>query len=166
MTLSAAIRPLVRFAPSPTGFLHIGNARPALFNWLFARRHGGRFLLRYDDTDIARSKAEYAEAIAEAAALQLDVATLRAVESRRWLVRAAATGISAVIDPHGRTVARGGFGTVAALDATIHRSTTSTPWQRRGALPAWLAIAAAAAASVAAATRPTSSRDQKGFRGS
>ncbi|MCO5092687.1 glutamate--tRNA ligase [Bosea sp. (in: a-proteobacteria)] len=58
-------RPLVRFAPSPTGYLHIGNARPALFNWLFARRHGGRFLLRYDDTDIARSKAEYAEAIAE-----------------------------------------------------------------------------------------------------
>ncbi|MGX1741251.1 glutamate--tRNA ligase [Bosea sp. NPDC055353] len=65
MTLSAAIRPLVRFAPSPTGYLHIGNARPALFNWLFARRHGGRFLLRYDDTDIARSKAEYAKAIAE-----------------------------------------------------------------------------------------------------
>ena len=57
--------PLVRFAPSPTGYLHIGNARPALFNWLFARRHGGRFLLRYDDTDIARSKPEYADAIAE-----------------------------------------------------------------------------------------------------
>ncbi|TCR64758.1 glutamate--tRNA ligase [Bosea sp. BK604] len=57
--------PLVRFAPSPTGYLHIGNARPALFNWLFARRHGGRFLLRYDDTDIARSKAEFADAIAE-----------------------------------------------------------------------------------------------------
>ncbi|MCA0419587.1 MAG: glutamate--tRNA ligase [Proteobacteria bacterium] len=57
--------PLVRFAPSPTGYLHIGNARPALFNWLFARRHSGRFLLRYDDTDIARSKAEYADAIAE-----------------------------------------------------------------------------------------------------
>jgi glutamyl-tRNA synthetase len=57
--------PLVRFAPSPTGYLHIGNARPALFNWLFARRHQGRFLLRYDDTDVARSKAEYADAIAE-----------------------------------------------------------------------------------------------------
>ncbi|MGO8227429.1 glutamate--tRNA ligase family protein, partial [Rhizobium ruizarguesonis] len=39
-------------------------ARPALFNWLFARRHGGRFLLRYDDTDTARSKPEYADAIA------------------------------------------------------------------------------------------------------
>lgn len=56
--------PLVRFAPSPTGYLHIGNARPALFNWLFAKRHQGRFLLRYDDTDLARSKAEYADAIA------------------------------------------------------------------------------------------------------
>lgn len=65
MTSSAAIRPLVRFAPSPTGYLHIGNARPALFNWLFARRHHGRFLLRYDDTDVARSKAKYADAIAE-----------------------------------------------------------------------------------------------------
>lgn len=57
--------PLVRFAPSPTGYLHIGNARPALFNWLFARRHGGRFLLRYDDTDLGRSRPEYAQAIAE-----------------------------------------------------------------------------------------------------
>lgn len=56
--------PLVRFAPSPTGYLHIGNARPALFNWLYARRNGGRFLLRYDDTDLARSKPEFADAIA------------------------------------------------------------------------------------------------------
>ena len=56
---------LVRFAPSPTGYLHIGNARPALFNWLFALRHGGRFLLRYDDTDLARSTPEFAAAIAE-----------------------------------------------------------------------------------------------------
>lgn len=56
--------PVVRFAPSPTGYLHIGNARPALFNYLFARRHGGRFLLRYDDTDVGRSKPEFAAAIA------------------------------------------------------------------------------------------------------
>lgn len=55
----------VRFAPSPTGYLHIGNARPALMNWLFALKNGGRFILRYDDTDIERSKAEYAAAIAE-----------------------------------------------------------------------------------------------------
>ena len=65
MTQPAPTVPLVRFAPSPTGYLHIGNARPALFNWLFARRHGGRFLLRYDDTDTARSQAVFADAIAE-----------------------------------------------------------------------------------------------------
>jgi glutamyl-tRNA synthetase len=55
----------VRFAPSPTGYIHIGNARTALFNWLFAKKHGGRFVLRFDDTDIARSKQEYADAILE-----------------------------------------------------------------------------------------------------
>ncbi len=55
----------VRFAPSPTGLLHIGNIRPALFNWLFARKNGGRFVLRLDDTDIARSREEYADAIRE-----------------------------------------------------------------------------------------------------
>ncbi len=55
----------VRFAPSPTGYLHIGNARPALLNWLFAKREKGSFILRYDDTDTVRSKAEYAQAIAE-----------------------------------------------------------------------------------------------------
>lgn len=53
----------VRFAPSPTGFLHIGNARTALLNWLFAKRQGGRFILRLDDTDRERSRAEYAEQI-------------------------------------------------------------------------------------------------------
>lgn len=52
-----------RFAPSPTGYLHIGNVRPALFNWLFTRRAGGRFLLRLDDTDVARSRDDYADAI-------------------------------------------------------------------------------------------------------
>ncbi len=56
--------PIVRFAPSPTGYLHIGNARPALFNWLFALKTGGRFILRYDDTDRERSTAQFAEAIA------------------------------------------------------------------------------------------------------
>jgi glutamyl-tRNA synthetase len=54
----------VRFAPSPTGRIHIGNARTAILNWLFARKSGGQFLLRFDDTDTGRSKAEYAEAIA------------------------------------------------------------------------------------------------------
>ena len=42
----------VRFAPSPTGYVHVGNARTALFNWLFARRHAGAFVLRIEDTDV------------------------------------------------------------------------------------------------------------------
>ena len=54
---------VTRFAPSPTGFLHIGGARTALFNWLFARHHGGRFLLRIEDTDRKRSTDEAVEAI-------------------------------------------------------------------------------------------------------
>jgi glutamyl-tRNA synthetase len=54
----------VRFAPSPTGYIHIGNARTALMNWLFKLKHDGRFILRFDDTDTARSKTEYADAIA------------------------------------------------------------------------------------------------------
>jgi glutamyl-tRNA synthetase len=53
----------VRFAPSPTGLLHVGNARTALLNWLFARKLGGRFLLRIDDTDAARSTKAFEEAI-------------------------------------------------------------------------------------------------------
>jgi glutamyl-tRNA synthetase len=55
----------VRFAPSPTGRLHVGNVRLALVNWLFARRHGGSFLLRLDDTDLERSREEYADGIIE-----------------------------------------------------------------------------------------------------
>ncbi len=54
---------IVRFAPSPTGFLHIGGARTALFNWLFARHHGGKFLLRIEDTDRQRSTKEAIDAI-------------------------------------------------------------------------------------------------------
>jgi glutamyl-tRNA synthetase len=55
--------PIVRFAPSPTGRIHIGNARVALFNYLFAASHHGRFLLRFDDTDFARSSEEFQRAI-------------------------------------------------------------------------------------------------------
>ncbi|MEM7571027.1 MAG: glutamate--tRNA ligase family protein, partial [Pseudomonadota bacterium] len=54
-----------RFAPSPTGFLHVGNIRTAIHNALFAMREGGQFLLRLDDTDVVRSTAEYADAIRE-----------------------------------------------------------------------------------------------------
>src|ERR1700722_6042289 len=58
-----ACLPIVRFAPSPTGRIHIGNARTALLNWLFARRRGGTFILRFDDTDLERSRTEHADAI-------------------------------------------------------------------------------------------------------
>ena len=63
-------RPRVRFAPSPTGYLHVGGARTALFNWLFARRHGGTFILRIEDTDTERSSDEMVAGI---------------LESMRWL---------------------------------------------------------------------------------
>lgn len=62
---SAPSNVTVRFAPSPTGRLHVGNARAALFNFLFARRNGGRFMLRMDDTDDERSTPEFAAAIEE-----------------------------------------------------------------------------------------------------
>src|SRR5438128_10356909 len=53
----------VRFAPSPTGYLHVGGARTALFNWLYARHEGGKFLLRIEDTDKARSTDEHTQVI-------------------------------------------------------------------------------------------------------
>ena len=55
--------PKVRFAPSPTGYFHVGNARTALFNWLFARKHGGTFVLRIEDTDVERSRPEWTDGI-------------------------------------------------------------------------------------------------------
>src|SRR5690349_22088332 len=58
-----SVPPRVRFAPSPTGYLHVGGARTALFNWLFARKHGGTFLLRIEDTDEKRNTAEAMQAI-------------------------------------------------------------------------------------------------------
>jgi glutamyl-tRNA synthetase len=61
--IDPAIPPRVRFAPSPTGYLHVGGARTALFNWLFARRHGGAFVLRIEDTDVERSSGEMVEGI-------------------------------------------------------------------------------------------------------
>lgn len=56
----------LRFAPSPTGYLHVGGARTALFNWLYARKTGGKFILRIEDTDLQRSTREYEQAIMEA----------------------------------------------------------------------------------------------------
>ena len=54
-----------RFAPSPTGYLHIGGARTALYSWLYARKHGGKFVLRIEDTDLERSTMESVNAILE-----------------------------------------------------------------------------------------------------
>lgn len=65
MAHAAAANVVTRFAPSPTGFLHIGGARTALFNWLYARHTGGRMLLRIEDTDRERSKPEHVEAIVD-----------------------------------------------------------------------------------------------------
>src|SRR5713226_5171207 len=61
--MSAAAKPRVRFAPSPTGYLHVGGARTALFNWLFARREGGTFILRVEDTDAERNRPELVDGI-------------------------------------------------------------------------------------------------------
>ncbi len=71
------VAPIVRFAPSPTGLLHVGNIRAALFNWLFAKRHGGTFILRLDDTDVVRSKPEFE------AAIERDLAWLGLVWTRK-----------------------------------------------------------------------------------
>src|ERR1039457_5008621 len=57
------MKPRVRFAPSPTGYLHIGGARTALFNWLYARHTGGTFILRIEDTDTARNSQEAVDVI-------------------------------------------------------------------------------------------------------
>jgi len=59
MTSSKTVR--VRFAPSPTGSLHIGSARAALFNWIFAKANNGTFVLRIEDTDTERSRPEFEE---------------------------------------------------------------------------------------------------------
>jgi glutamyl-tRNA synthetase len=75
----------VRIAPSPTGLLHVGNARAAVFNWLFARHHGGSFVVRVDDTDAARSEEQY---------------VTQMMESFRWLKLDWEEGIG-VGGPHG-----------------------------------------------------------------
>ena len=61
--MARSMTTITRFAPSPTGRLHVGNIRTALHNWMLARKAGGRFMLRIDDTDAARSREEYVEAI-------------------------------------------------------------------------------------------------------
>ena len=58
--------PRVRFAPSPTGYFHVGSGRTALYNWLFARRNGGVFILRIEDTDTERNREEWVDGIIDA----------------------------------------------------------------------------------------------------
>lgn len=80
----------VRFAPSPTGLIHIGNARTLMLNWLMRVKHGGKFILRFDDTDAARSKAEYKEAISADLAWLGVVPDLVEHQSHRFDIYAAA----------------------------------------------------------------------------
>ena len=67
--LDSSVSVRLRFAPSPTGYLHVGGARTALFNWLYARRHGGTFVLRIEDTDVERSSADMVTGILDEHAL-------------------------------------------------------------------------------------------------
>ena len=83
--------PTVRFAPSPTGRIHIGNARTAVFNWLFALKHAGRFVLRFDDTDRDRSTLEFERAIASDLAWLGIVPDLTVRQSERFDLYAQAT---------------------------------------------------------------------------
>src|ERR1700759_2765189 len=62
-TIAPSMSIVTRFAPSPTGLLHIGGVRTALFSWLYARRHAGRFILRVEDTDLERSTPEAVQGI-------------------------------------------------------------------------------------------------------
>lgn len=73
----------VRFAPSPTGLIHIGNSRTALLNWLYAKARGGKFVLRLDDTDLERSKPEFASAIIEDLAWLGIIPDLTVAQSQR-----------------------------------------------------------------------------------
>src|SRR6476619_4941098 len=85
---------VTRFAPSPTGRLHVGNIRTALHNFLFARKHGGTFILRIDDTDRERSTAEFDRAIRDDLdwmGLETDL-SVRAFRSLRARVRASEAG--------------------------------------------------------------------------
>ena len=69
--------PRVRFAPAPTGFLHVGSARSALFNWLYARNNGGTFVLRVEDTNAEKTTQEFVDAITEPLAwLGLDLSLI------------------------------------------------------------------------------------------
>jgi apolipoprotein N-acyltransferase len=91
---------------------------------------------------------------------ELDIATLRAVENRRYLVRSTATGISAIIDPHGRVVAESGFGRPEVLHASVVPAGGTSPYQRVGDLGAWMMVLFAGVRSVQAALRTREEPDR------
>ena len=105
-----------RFAPSPTGYLHIGGARTALFSWAYARKHGGKFILRIEDTDLERSTPESTQAIVRGVPLgrlgtKQDVANLALFLASPW----AAYITGAVIPVDGGWSTNGAGGLAAAL---------------------------------------------------
>ena len=99
----------VRFAPSPTGRLHVGNIYIALHNWLFARQRNGSFLLRLDDTDVERSTAEFAAGIE---AEIVDLRSLRPLDDATIMASVARTRRAVIVDEGWRT------GSLAAEIAT------------------------------------------------
>ena len=137
-----------RFAPSPTGELHLGNARTALFSWLFARHHGGRFVLRIEDTDTERSKEAYTGALMEDLrwmGLEWDAGPGRAAAGR---------GISPVAP---RRDLRAPFGHARRARPHVSRATarrsSSTCRARRSSPPAGRRVMPAPAASLSAEAR-------------
>ena len=97
--------PRTRFAPSPSGFLHLGSARTALFNWAYARRHGGQLIIRIEDTDAERSTRESERAVIEGLewlGIDWDEGPLR--QSERAARPRAAVVLGVVSDRHSRRV--------------------------------------------------------------
>ena len=141
---SSSCRPRVRFAPSPTGYLHVGGARTALFNWLFARRHGGVFVLRIEDTDVERSSRTWSRAFSTACDGSASTGTRgrrstarsRRTSSRERLDRYRAMAERLVADGHAyycyctpdelKAQARSGRGEPAAGGNTIARAARLT----------------------------------------
>ena len=109
------VRPLVRtrIAPSPTGFLHLGTARTALYSWAYARHHGGQFVLRIEDTDVARSTQQAVDQILAAMAwLGLDADEGPVFQMQR-LARYQAVAAQLMADGHAYHC----YSTPAELDA-------------------------------------------------
>ncbi len=117
-----------RFAPSPTGYLHIGGARTALFCWAYARKHGGKFVLRIEDTDLERSTAESTQAILDSMqwlGLDWDEGPFRQME-RLERYRAVAEQLIRAATPIAATRARKSSTRSASSSALAARSRATT----------------------------------------